>query len=217
MSIDVSEWTLLPVIQTALQNAQTNAATLVPALFPQASSALQAQIIASLSATGSLATVSVQLAYLPNATPKLPAVYLYEVPGGEQVSGDTLGSLMSNSPVTDASGAVTSWTTAIGILSRKAWQCTVATVNITDLLVLVGLVKAALIAARPSFGQDPNAWIEQTLQWSGWGPMANSAGDVIFPFQQTVTITVTTIESTETTTTGLITGTTPGTILTAST
>jgi hypothetical protein len=216
MALDVSEWTLVPLIDTYLQNAQTNAATLVPELFPQASSALQAQIITSLGATGSLASVRVQLAYLPNAQPAFPSVYLYEVPGGEDISGDVIGNVVQEEPVTDANGTITGWTTWIGILSRKSWQITVGTVNITDLLVLVGLVKAALIAARPSFGASPNAYQAQNLSWSGWGPMANSAGGVIFPFQQTLTFTITTYESTETTNTTLVTGTTPATILTAS-
>ena len=212
MAIDVSEWTLLPLIQSYLQAAQTTAATLIPDLFPQASSTLQQQIIASLSAGGSLANVRTQLAYLPNTTPALPAIYLYEVAGGEQVSGDVIGNIVQDIPVTDANGTITGWTQAIGIQSRKAWQITVGTINITDLLVLVGLVKGALISARPRLGQSPNAYITQEITWSGWGPMANSAGDVIFPFQQTLIFGITAFESTEITTTTLITDITPGTL-----
>lgn len=205
MPVDVSEWTLLNVLQAGIAAVQTDPATAVPALFPQVPATLQQQIIASLGPGGSLATIAVLLAYLPNTAPKLPSVYLYGVPGGEVLAEDVIGSRWGQTGLPNAGGV----TTLQGIMSRKAWQITCATVNLTDLLVLVGLVKTALLAARPTLGSAPNGYIEQLLTWSGWSPMANSAGDVIFPFQQTLTFTVTTVESAAVSNAAVITGITP--------
>lgn len=213
MPIDVSEFVLQSTLQQHIQAVRQDAATRIPQIFPQFSATIQQQVVTSLQAGGALATVPVFLAYLPNAQPTLPAVYLYEVPGGEQVSGDVIGNVLQSEPIRSSSGTVTGWETAVGIYSRKAWQITcAAAANLTDLLVIVALVKHALIAARAGFGAAPNAYVEQTLSWTGWGPMANSAGDVIFPLQQTVTFTITTYESATSLTTDLITGTSPSTL-----
>lgn len=209
MPIDVSEFVLQSTLHEHIQSIQQNAATRVPEIFPQFSSTMQQQVITSLQSGGALAKILVMLAYLPNAQPTLPAIYLFEVPGGEQVSGDFIGNLIHTAPVT-SSGTVTGWETTVGIYTRKAWQITCAVAaNVTDLLVIVGLVKHALIAARAGFGQSPNSFIEQTISWTGWGPMANSKGDVIFPLQQTLTFAITTYESATQTTSQLITGTDP--------
>ncbi|NMP20769.1 hypothetical protein [Sulfobacillus harzensis] len=205
MPIDISEWTLLAVIQNGIQQVQQNAATLIPAIFPQMPSPIQQQIITALT-SGGLKSVSVQLAYLPNAQPQLPGVWLYQVPGGETRDLDVIGSTYTYD-VSD-SGLDTDQ----GIGSQKSWQVTVGSINVTDLLVLVGLVKWSLIGARASLGADPNRYIKQQLSWSGWSPMANSAGDVIFPYQQTLTFTITTIESAASTNTDLITGWTAATL-----
>lgn len=209
MPIDISEWTLLPIIQNGIAQVQQNAATLVPAIFPQMPTATQQQVITALT-SGGLKSVPVQLAYVPNTQPSLPGVWLYQTPGGEERGLDIVGSAYTYDVA--ASGL----TTDQGIGSRKSWQFTVGTINVVDLLVLGGLVKWSLIGARDTLGASPNGYLEQHLSWSGWSPMVNSAGDVIFPYHQTLTFTVTLIESAASTNPDLITGTTPATLLTAS-
>ena len=210
MPIDVSEFVLQSTIQAHIQSVQQDAATRIPEIFPQMTATMQQQVATSLQSGGALATIPVMLAYLPNAQPKLPAIYLYEVPGGEEVRGDVIGNRLRSTAITSSSGTVTGQQTMVGIYARKAWQITcAAAVNITDLLVMVALVKHALIAAREGFGAEPNAYVEQMLSWSGWGPMANSAGDVIFPLQQTVTFAITTYESATSINTQIMTGTSP--------
>ncbi len=208
MAIDVSEWTLLSVIQQSLTTVQAQAATQVPEIFPQLNATLQQQIITSLS-TGSLRTIPVELAYLPANQPALPAIYLYAAPGGEEVGDDVIGSQMAEPAITDSSGTVTGYGIPQNIMVRKVWQITCGSTNITDVLVMVALVKNALLGARQALGQTPNAYIHQAIQWTGWSPMANSAGDVIFPLQQTVIFTITTIDSSWSVNSDLITGYTP--------
>lgn len=206
MAIDISEWTLQTIVQNGLAQVQQNAATLIPELFPQMPATTQQQVITALT-TGALRSIPVQLAYLPNTTPKMPGVWLYQTPGGETRDLDVIGSAYTF----DLSAA--GLDTDQGIGSRKSWQFTIGTPNIVDLLVIVGIVKWSLIGARDTLGGDPNGYLTQELNWSGWTPMANSAGDVIFPYQQTLTFTITTIESAAQTNTTLITGTTPATLI----
>lgn len=202
MAIDMSEWTLQTIVQNGIAQVQQNAATLVPELFPQMPSATQQQVITALT-SGGLRSIPVQLAYLPNKTPSMPGVWLYQTPGGETRDLDVIGSAYTWD--VSAKGLATDQ----GIGSRKSWQFTIGTPNVVDLLVIVGIVKWSLIGARGTLGADPNGYISQELSWSGWSPMANSAQDVIFPFQQTLTFTITTIESAAQTNTHLITGYTP--------
>lgn len=206
--IEVGEWTLLPIVQNGIATVQADPATLIPQIFPQASTALQAQIQAALT-TGSLKSVPVMLAFLPTETPQLPAIYLYGMPGGEDKSQDFIGNQWNEVPVVNSAGAITGYTTAIGVTVRKTWNFTIATTNINDLLTLVGIVQWSLIGARLSLEARPNAYIEQVLAWSGWSPMANSAGDVIFPYQQTLTFTITVVDDAQSINTDLITGYTP--------
>ena len=209
--IEVGEWTLQAIIQNGIATVQTEAATWIPQLFPQASSALQAQIITALT-TGSLKSVPVLLAYLPTQTPSLPAIYCYGIPGGETPEDDMIGQQWNEVPITNSSGTVTGYTLSQGIMVRKAWNFTIGTINVNDLLTLTGLVQWSLIAARRALGATPNAYIKQLLSWSGWGPMANSAGDVIFPYQQTLTLTVTVVDDAQQAQTDLITGYDPPTL-----
>ncbi len=202
MPIDISEWTLQSIVQNGLAQVQQDAATLVPQLFPQMPAVIQQQVITALT-SGGLKSVPVQLAYLPNTTPTMPGVWLYQTPGGETRDLDVVGSTYTHDVT------ATALDTDQGIGSRKSWQFTIGTPNIVDLLVIVGIVKWSLIGARGSLGGDPNGYITQELSWSGWAPMVNSAGDVVFPFQQTLTLTITTIESAAQTNTDLITGYTP--------
>ncbi len=213
--IEVGEWTLQAIVQNGLTTVQGAAATLIPQILPQASAALQAQIITALT-TGGLKSVPVLLAYLPTQTPSLPAIYCYGIPGGETPENDVIGQQWNEVPITDSSGTVTGYTLSQGILVRKAWNFTIGTVNVNDLLTLTALVQWSLIAARRTLGAWPNAYIQQILSWSGWGPMANSAGDVIFPYQQTLTFTITVADDAQSVNTPVITGYNPATI-TAST
>ncbi len=209
--IEVGEWSLLAVIQNGMATVQANAATLIPQIFPQANSALQSQIVTSLT-SGSLKSVPIMLSYLPNETPQIPAIYLYGDAGGEEVSDDFIGSQWEQQPVLNSSGSVVGFITSYGIMVRKTWRCTVGTTNINDLLTLVGLVQWSLIGARLSLGEVPNRYIQQIIGWSPWGPMANSAGDVIFPYQQTLSYTITVVNDAQSTNTDLITSYTPSSI-----
>lgn len=206
--IEVGEWALLPILQNGLTTVQANAATLIPQIFPQAGATLQQQIITTLT-TGMLKSVPLMLAFLPNEPPTLPGVWLYGQPGGEVPSEDFLGNQWNQQPTMNSSGQVTGYTSSQGIMVRKAWNLTVGTTNVYDLLTLTGILQWSLIGARATLGAEPNAYIEQVISWSGWSPMTNSAGDVIFPYQQTITFTITVVDDAQTANTDLITGYTP--------
>jgi hypothetical protein len=113
------------------------------------------------------------------------------LPGNEAPDLDVIGEVYGSVPVIDSSGTVTGAQRVLGVGLRKTWALTVASINVTDVLTLTALVTAILVQARPVLGAAPNYWLNQHLAWQGWGPMANSAGDVIFPYQQTLTFSVT--------------------------
>lgn len=191
--IEILEWQLQTVVQNAVATYQANAATLTPEIFATAPAYLQTELQNTL---GNPATqIAVNLAYVPNAQPALPGVWIYGTPGQEQQERDLIGNVFAQVPVLNSSGQVTGYTERSAVYATSSWNLTCAAVNVNAALGLFALVKWALYQARLSLGQPPYELISQVMSWSVFSPMANSAGDVIFPYQRTLTFTAEHLES----------------------
>lgn len=172
MALHAVEVALQQAISTALGQFQADAATLTPALFALWPTAIQAQITQSL---GNATTpIPVLLAY-PLDTPVLPAVWIR--PGPIQESQEVIGEAFGWSGAVDTHGT----------LSQGSWDCLVAAPNANLILALHTLVRWALFSQRDWLGQHAQL-VTQAVGGSPLTPITNSAGDVIFPFQRTTTL-----------------------------
>ena len=173
MALHAVEVALQQAISTALGQYQANAAALTPALFANWPSDLQAQIAQSL---GNATTpIPVLLAY-PLDTPVLPAVWIR--PGPIQETQEFIGEAIGWSGAVDTSGT----------LSQGSWDCLVAAPNANLILALHSLVRWALFSQRDWLGANAQL-VTQAVGGSPLTPITNSAGDVVFPFQRTTTLT----------------------------
>ncbi len=198
--IVTGHWAIQNIITGGLNAFAANAATLSPQIFADAPDYIQTEIQ---TLYGNPATqVIASVGYPLTATPVLPGVWIYSQPGQELLAEDTLGYGLQN----QVSATVSQNTN--GIASRFTWAILCIAPNANGSLALNALVEWALDSQRKSLLATLGAWT-MTLNWGAWAPMPNSAGDVIFPYARTLSLSADAYNTWTTTDTDLITGYTP--------
>ena len=186
MALTLGEQPIIDALNGAFSYFQANLSTLVPDIFGYATAADQQEII-------SLWTnyqVAVQGSY-PFKAIQSPQVSVTIEPEEEtdQYAGNSQTGVITN----NSNGHAT--------MFRSTYACYCFSVNQKALLWLQVLVKWALLFQRLSLqqgvvnGQPTGYFTEQRLKLSGLTPVPEGLGDSIFPFQRTVYLIATHIDT----------------------
>ncbi|MCL8207199.1 MAG: hypothetical protein K6V97_03875 [Actinomycetia bacterium] len=178
--IDVADWVIQQQIAQQLQTVKQQASTLVPSLFAALPATEQNQLVTALAQS-----IPVNLGYVPTTTVSLPGIWVYGDAGAEQPDQDVIGQQWYQT----TSGSPPTATEAFVVFAQSTWRCVVVSINLTLTLALAALVRWALYQARPALSQPPTRFITQVVSWGPLQPVTDAAGDVIFPYSRTVTLT----------------------------
>lgn len=176
------DWTIEAGLRDQWAIWQSDCDALLPEMFRDLTTVQQAQVRAALGPTQP--PVPIHLVAPLTSPPTIPSIWIGGGGGGEQADGDVIGQAWGEDAATGAP--------IFGVWIQQSWRITAYGVDLLSTLAMATLIRWALYRQRLTWGQEPPAFVRQTVQWQDWEPVPDGLlQDGVFPFTRPTIFTVT--------------------------